>query len=259
MAAASPQNSLFPLAGYRVVVLRAVEQAYELKKALLSLGAQVIACPMIECKEIPSASGQLSSSFLQPFQIVIFTSANGVKFFMQALDDNAVAPGDLVDKKFVVVGPQTAAALNSYGLTPDLVAKTFVAEGILDLLVDDLKDKNILILTARGARKTLSKELKKRGANVVVVTLYTTTRPKIDEVPIQDGDIVLFTSSSTAGNFFESPLYQEQKIVSFCIGEITKATVQKYIADGIHVSKEATCPSLVQAVVEYIPFVPEEL
>lgn len=240
-------NKKSPLAEMRVVVLRSIEQSKELEESLTSLGADVVLCPMIQFEAIPSSMDKVSSAFLLPFSTLIFTSANGVEFFMKALLENGSDSRVLAGKRLVVVGPQTAKTLKDNALIPDIAAKKFVAEGILELFGGNLKQESILIPTAFGAREVLFEELKRRGAHVVVLKLYKTTRPEIKEVQIKDDDVVLFTSSSTARHFFESPLYRGQDIVSCCIGEVTKATVMEYVTTHrIYVSKEATGQSLIQ-------------
>ena len=71
-----------PLAGKRIVVTRAIEQARILKERLESLGAVVLLYPAVSFSE-PSDTTELDRSIaaLDGFDWVLFTSANAVRFF----------------------------------------------------------------------------------------------------------------------------------------------------------------------------------
>src|SRR5205085_5402534 len=80
-----------PLFGKRIVVTRAREQADALSSRLHALGADVIEIPTIEI--LPAADyGPLDRAIsgLASYDWLIFTSANGVRFFLDRLDRSAV-------------------------------------------------------------------------------------------------------------------------------------------------------------------------
>jgi uroporphyrinogen-III synthase len=66
--------------------------------------------------------------------------------------------------------------------------------------------------------------------------------------PVEDGDVVLFTSSSTAEFFFGIPEVARKSIVPCCMGEITAATVRRFFGGRIYVARNATIPALVKTV-----------
>src|SRR5205085_9526865 len=75
-----------PLFGKRIVVTRAREQASELKRLLEDAGAHVVQFPTIEIVPPPSwESLDHVIDALAEYQWLIFTSANGVKFFFERL------------------------------------------------------------------------------------------------------------------------------------------------------------------------------
>ena len=61
---------------------------------------------------------------------MIFTSANGVRYFIERLD---AGEGDLRDwqAKICAIGPATADALGSLHLKVDLMPEQYVAESVL--------------------------------------------------------------------------------------------------------------------------------
>ena len=68
---------------------------------------------------------------LSRYEWVIFTSANGVRAFMDRLFHMGQDVRVLGRARLAVIGPATAEALRDYGLVADVVPDTFQAEGLL--------------------------------------------------------------------------------------------------------------------------------
>jgi uroporphyrinogen III methyltransferase/synthase len=240
------------LNGIKILLLRGMEQSQELTQELVKLGANVIQCPLIECIPNPVALAQLSRTFLSSFKILIFTSANGVRLFMRGLLDKDLDIRILANKNILAVGPKTKEALKQMGILADAMPHTFCAEGIFDLLKDQVKGEKILIPTATKARSSLPQQLKKQGAYVKVLKIYKNICPKMKRILVDHGDFVIFTSPSTVNRFFNSPFYQQQRIQAFCIGEVTSKEVAKYQVESIQVAQESTIHSLVECICHYV-------
>jgi uroporphyrinogen III methyltransferase/synthase len=240
-----------PLFGKRIVVTRAREQSDAIASLLTALGAAVVELPTIEVRP-PSDPAPLDRAIAQlgAYDWLIFTSANGVRFFVEHLDDLRK-----LRAKICAIGPATRAAVEALHVKVDLMGKEYVAEGLLDAFAaHDLSGKRILLPRAAVARDLVPVELAKRGARVDVVEAYRTVPPeglsgRIREVFSQHVDCVTFTSSSTVRNFVEaagsSPLAGAQ-VAS--IGPITSKTASGL---GIAVAAQAepfTVEGLVDAV-----------
>jgi uroporphyrinogen III methyltransferase/synthase len=234
-----------PLAGSRVVVLRTPEQSGELTRALLEKGAAVVPWPIIKIR--PRTPG-ITADFLQPFTMIIFTSPNGARLFMDALLKRGLDARQLAGKKVYALGSGTARALTAYGILVDGIPKTYIAEGVLLLLPKRLEGENVLIPRAAKARELLPDTLRARGAAVTVLPVYDTVKNRMSRCPVEDGDVVLFTSSSTAEFFFGIPEVARKSIVPCCMGEITAATVRRFFGGRIYVARNATIPALVKTV-----------
>src|SRR5262249_43078280 len=76
-----------PLFGQRIVVTRAGNQAPEFSAKLRALGAEPVEFPVIATLA-PADSGPMlrALSQLSEYDWLIFTSVNGVRFFLEALD-----------------------------------------------------------------------------------------------------------------------------------------------------------------------------
>src|SRR5688500_6122765 len=98
-----------PLAGRTVVVTRAASQAGAFIAALESYGATVISCPTIDIAE-PDSYERLDEAIdhLYGYDWLIFTSANGVEYFLRRLQTRGVGVEELDDLKVCAIGETTA-------------------------------------------------------------------------------------------------------------------------------------------------------
>lgn len=245
-----------PLAGRRIVVTRAREQAGTLAEKLRALGAEAIEFPTIEIR--PAADyGPLDCALanLAVYDWLIFTSANGVRFFLERLDRSA-ADLRALRAKICAIGPATRAAIEALHLKVDLMGTEYVAEGLLAAFEGhDLAGKRILLPRAAVARDVVPAELARRGAVVDVVEAYRTAPPdsaaaRAAEIfDARKPDWITFTSSSTVENFVQAAgagALAGVKVAS--IGPITSAAARRH---GIEVAVEAgvfTIDGLIEAI-----------
>ncbi len=245
-----------PLREQSVVVTRASTQAAPLCRSLRRLGADVIPIPTIAIKP-PSDWSATDRAIrgLRDYDWMIFTSANGVDWFVKRLD---ASPRDLRDlpPKICAIGPATAGRLRSLHIGVDLVPEEFVAESLVAAFRGiPLSGARVLLARAQEARDVLPVELAGMGAEVDVVPVYRTVlseraRERAEShwhsssVP----DWVTATSPSTIGNLAQLvpvDLLRRSRIVS--IGPITSARAREL---GLSVATEAsqyTTEGLVEA------------
>jgi uroporphyrinogen III methyltransferase/synthase len=244
-----------PLFGQRIVVTRARDQADALSSRLRQLGADVVELPTIEIR--PAAGyGALDAAIarLPEYEWLIFTSVNGVRYFLERLD---AGTADLraIHGKLCAIGPATRDALQRFHLKVDVMAEEYVAEGLLRALsAYDLSGAKVLIARAAVARDVLPDELRRRGALVDTVEAYRTGVPanlpaSAAAVLAAKPDWIAFTSSSTASNLIAAcgaGVLEGVRVAS--IGPVTSATLRDA---GIAVAAEAsphTVPGLVDAI-----------
>jgi len=195
-----------PLFGKRIVVTRAREQADALASHLTALGAGVIELPTIEIRP-PADSAPLDRAIaeLESYDWLIFTSANGVRFFLDHLDDLRK-----LRAKICAIGPATQAAVESLHVKVELMGKEYVAESLLEAFAaHDLSGKRVLLPRAAVARDLVPTELARRGARVDVVEAYRTVAPEhlaeqACDILASRPDCITFTSSSTVRNLVEA-------------------------------------------------------
>jgi uroporphyrinogen III methyltransferase/synthase len=233
-----------PLYGQRVVVTRAREQAEAMLGALRALGAAAIGLPTIEIRPAASyAPLDAAIADLESYDWLIFTSVNGLRFFLERLDRSG---RDLraVRGRICAIGPATRAAIEALHLKVDLMGTEYVAEGLVEAFsAYNLAGKRILLPRAAIARDLAPVELRARGAHVDVVEAYRTAAPDDAAAGIErvfgerPPDWIAFTSSSTVVNFVQLAgidLLRNVKVAS--IGPVTTDAARKL---GIAVTAEA--------------------
>ena len=245
-----------PLFGQRVVVTRAAGQAEALSERLRALGAQALELPTIEIRPLDDYSAlDLAIAKLATYDWLIFTSANGVRFFLERLDRSR---HDLraVRGQIAAIGPATRAALETVHLKVDCIGKEFVAESLVEALAGyELTGRRVLLARAAAARDVLPRALAARGGVVDVVPAYCTVTPeslaaRAAEVLAQRPDWITFTSSSTIENLAKAAGAEALAGVRVAsIGPVTSATAKKF---GIPVAAEAssyTIDGLIAAII----------
>jgi uroporphyrinogen-III synthase len=191
------------LAGRRIVVTRAREQATALVDRLHALGATVVVIPLISTvpiatpDEIASSAAEVRSSS-EP-RWVAFTSATAVRLVVGAAGLEAF-DGMLV----AVVGPATAKALEDAGGIPDLAADDHDASGLAAaMLRRGMAGATVWFPSAEGASERLVGALRGSGATVAVQHIYRSVMPdaaprRLRAAMAEGIDAITLTSGSTA-------------------------------------------------------------
>jgi uroporphyrinogen III methyltransferase/synthase len=253
-----------PLAGKKILITRAREQSEPFSGSLKKLGAEPIEFPTIEIvpplrwEEMDRAVDRIKS-----YDWIVFTSANGVKFFFQRTGERDLSFRFPPSLKVCAIGPATASQLKKEGVRVDYTPKEFVAEAILEgFRKMTVQGKRILLARVRQARDVLPKGLRKMGAEVDVVEAYRTIKPKggqrrLRRLLTEDKvDVITFTSSSTVNHFVDLLKGVNLKralegIAIACIGPVTARTAKEW-GMKIHIQpQEYTIPGLTQAIVRY--------
>lgn len=273
-----------PLVGKYVLVTRTREQANALSAHLRLVGALPVELPVIRIappQDWSPLDRALRNLVAGAYDWLILTSANGVRMVLERLDALGQGPQVLAAVRIATIGPATAAALESYGLSAALVPDEYIAEGVAQALRRDairrgvtLHGQRMLLARAAQARQVLSRELEGEGVRIEVVAAYQTLpvarddergREVITLLRQQRLDVVTFTSSSTVHHFMHwlsqsapdiaillaYPGKQPVRPLVACIGPITAQTARDYGLEVSVVAREFTTVGLVEALVTY--------
>jgi uroporphyrinogen III methyltransferase/synthase len=260
-----------PLFGKRIVVTRAREQSSEFLALLSEFGAECIEFPTIEIVP-PESWDALDRAIhtLESYHWLLFTSVNGVKYFLQRLKVLGKDVRDLKGLKIGAIGPKTAETWDHLGIKPDLIPREFRAEALVEMFKEyGIKGAKILVPRAAQARELLPEELRKLDAEVDVVEAYQTIKPDHSSARVRqmlekgDIDMVTFTSSSTVTNFLEMFRVDGERfrrwmerVTVACIGPITAKTAQGKGLSVNLVPREYTIEALTARIVQHFASLP---
>jgi len=247
-----------PLFGRTVVVTRAREQASPSASLFEEMGARVMQFPTIaisplkDWAEVDDAVLRISE-----YEWLIFTSANGVRFFRERMEALGRDSRAFSGVRIAAIGPATADAVHAMGINPDFVPDSYVAESVADGLMNR-GIKSALLPRAREAREVLPERLRAFGARVDVVPVYETMPSSEGREAVLEAleagriDCVTFGSSSTVRNFFASVspelMKQHPQVKLAAIGPVTAQTLRKYGFEPDVMPAEYTVPALADAV-----------
>lgn len=179
-----------PLFGKTVLVTRSEQQTNELAAPLRELGANVLEQPAIEIGE-PNDWTEVDSLInqLAQFDYLIFSSRNGVQYFLERMlalghDLRALAP-----IKIAAVGKRTAERLREYHLNCDVMPTDFSAAALATQLGTEAASKRFALIRASRGPDTLATALEQAGGQVRQVIAYSHR-----DVEAADESIVLMMS-----------------------------------------------------------------
>ena len=179
------------LAGRRVVVTRAAEQAGELVALLERVGATAVVVPLVEIVRESAAVDALSALNPAEFDWLVVTSPNGARAYLAM---HSSAPLNVA-----AVGATTAAALGAGGVNVTLVPGDQSADGLLAVFPSG--NGRVLLVQAVDAQPTMAAGLRRSGWNVTGISPYRSAPAHLtagQQLAAMSADAVLFTSGSAA-------------------------------------------------------------
>lgn len=244
-----------PLAGRRVAVTRARDQASELAGLLTARGAEVIELPLIRVsKEI--SKNDLADAMLElgGYDWIVFTSPNGVRYFFDEffrLFDDIRSLGLL---RIACVGEGTAKLVKELHLKVECQPEEATADALADALIatGSLDSAKVLVITGNLNRDTLVTKLEAAQAIVDRLQVYKTEQTDLSGDPVaadfraRGADAILFASSSAVQSFAAQAAALQlakdaRRPIAGSIGPQTSETMKQA---GIPVDFTARTPSL---------------
>jgi uroporphyrinogen III methyltransferase / synthase len=205
-AAAGQAQSWFtsqPLFGRTVLVTRPDQQIEPTASRLRQLGANVLYQPAIEISEprdwapVDAVIGRLAD-----FDWLVFSSSNGVQFFLERLFAVGFDLRALGGVRLAAIGPATVDAFAEYHLQADVQPESYRAEALAEALASKAAGKRFLLARASRGREVLSEMLADAGAVVTQIVVYESSDivEPAEEVlaTIRDGHIDWMTVTSSA-------------------------------------------------------------
>jgi uroporphyrinogen III methyltransferase / synthase len=247
--------SSLPLSNRLVLITRPGEQARELRELLTALGADVLEQPGIIVSDPPDwAAADAALDRVASYDWIVFSSSNGVKRLL----DRLLARGGRLDQldgvKLAAIGPGTAAELQRYGLTADVIPVEYRAESLAEALRPHAAGRRFLLARASRGREVLSEELLVAGGIVEQIVVYTSADVETADPAVAAAlaagriDWVTVTSSSIAraivGLFGEQ--LRRTRLAS--ISPVTSQTLRELGHPPVVEATEYTMTGLVAAI-----------
>jgi len=252
-----------PLFAQRIVVTRPREHALGASALLESLGAEVLLAPTVEV--LPMASPDLLDAAidrLAGYDWLVFTSANGVRFFVERLGERGRDLRAVGHLKLAAIGPMTARALAQVHLRADVVPESYRSEALAEALGRAARDQRILLARADRGRTILKEELQTL-ADVDQVSVYHNRDAEslpahvVERIQNATVDWITLTSSAVATRLHELLPDSARKRVGHevrlaSLSPVTSDTARKFGWSVAVEAAEYTWEGLVRALVERV-------
>lgn len=261
-----------PLFGKRVLVTRAEGQAEDTARLLRRRGAEPVVIPTIVLRDPPDPARVTQAIHeLATYDLVAFTSENGVARFFSGLRASGRDARAFASARIAAIGAGTASALAARGILADVVPGSFVGEALAQAILDALGSTRrpdgtpvrVLLPRAKVAREVVPDTLRAAGCTVDVVPVYETVPPPPDRrdalvrmLEERTLDVVMLTSSSTAENLCDllgdrAPELLRHTLVA-SIGPVTTRTAGKRGLEVAVTSATSTVPGLIAAIESHL-------
>jgi len=255
--------SSLPLAGRKVLVTRALQQAGKLSDGLRALGAEPVEVPVLEIVA-PESYVPLDEAIqhLDRYDWLILTSSNALQVVIARGTRYGVNPANAECLKVAAVGNATAEAARHAGFHVAVVPESYVAESLVESLRDQVAGERILLTRAAVARDVIPDALRAAGAEVEVVEAYRNKTPEaapeqLREAIVERLDAATFTSSSSVTHLAEAAraagiAWPLTEIPSISIGPITSQTLRDLGWPPTAEADPSDIPGLIAAVVRVL-------
>ncbi len=244
-----------PLFGRRVAITRTRDQNGELREKLETLGAEVLELPLIRIGKYVEKDALVEIlAELGGYDWIVFTSANGVRYFFEDFLKGFPDIRALGLLRFACVGKATAREIEKHHIKVECMPDTATGDSLADALIatGSLDSAKVIVVTGNLTRDTLVKKLEAARAIVDRLQLYKTEKTDLTADPIADdfrekgADAILFASSSAVQSFTDQAkslklAKDARRPLAGSIGPQTTETMKKV---GMDIAFEAKTPSL---------------
>jgi len=250
-----------PLEGKTVLLTREKTSSEKMAETLRAYGAEPIIRSVM--KIIPAPLSEKEWAILEKaddFDWLIFTSANGVKAFMDLINARGIR---ISSPKFAAVGLKTAKMIESYGFKVERWPKEFTAESLAEAFRQAApKGATALLLLGNLAKSDLETELHQAGMSVTRLDVYQTVLNAAIREALTDVltnrriDVITFASPSAIDFFLaltdglDLKDFWNNALVA-CIGKVSAAHARKRGLCPRVVPKTFTAESLIEAIVDF--------
>jgi len=179
---------------------------------------------IIDCVRLEDYSqvDTLLKESLSTFDWIVFTNANGVKYFFQRLYAIGKDARSLASAKIAAIGKTTAEELKESGISADMMPANESSEGLIEEFNKlNMNNQKVLLPQSEIASKELPDGLLNMQAVIKKMPVYKTIEIEPGEVDFDYIDQILFTSASTVRAFVKYFGKVPKNVKSYCLGLMT--------------------------------------
>ncbi|HSU79633.1 MAG TPA: uroporphyrinogen-III synthase, partial [Candidatus Angelobacter sp.] len=241
----------------RILVTRDDASAKRMAEHIKLYGGDPVITPVLAFQKVLVEKQQIIKAFESDW--LVFTSGNGVRFFLASLDAYHLDKRRLTN--IAVVGEKTQKVLQKEGLNAKLVPDTFSAKGLATAFKTLPVGQTITLVKGRLAREALEIDLTNLGHHVTSITVYDTVpnasiQPKLEAVLNGEGVDVLTLTSPSALHFFlklsgleaQDAFFNQIKVA--CIGPETRQAAIQLGLKNIIMPDRYTADALIDSIAE---------
>ena len=237
-----------PLFGKTIVATRDRRGNAELAAKIIAEGGNPIEFDTIKIEALTQGNEFLKAlAEIGQYDWVIFTSANGVRIFFEAVKNLGGDARVFSSAKVAAIGRETAGKLGEFGIKADFVPSDFTSAQLAKQLAEsvNLKGKKMLLLRSQIGTPEIVENLIKTGADVKDVAVYTSVTGKsdseglVEKIKAGKVDWLTFCSPSSVRGFFEqipAEVVKSGRLKVISIGPVTSEQIRKL---GVEIDLEA--------------------
>lgn len=196
------------------------------------------------CVEVIAQTAEIpAEQKLKEYDWLVFTSANGVKIFLEEINCRRADIRSLAHMKIACIGPGTAAALEEARLYADLIPETYTTEALADALAGKVrKNEKVLILRAAEGNPLLTNKLENEKILYKDCAVYRTQYSRaelqgalfFDRHEAEHGsrpaphaaDLIIFGSAGGVRAYLEKNRLDDE-VQPLCIGPLAAAELER--------------------------------
>lgn len=244
-----------PLTGVTVGLTGTAAVADPLRSMLETLGAKTFPAERSLVERLPVSMDLNALCDGEPHWLV-FTSANGVRLFFEALSEQRIDLRRLHTCRFAVIGAGTAAALRCHGIQADLCPETFTTAALAQALSDSVSPQDRVWLFRSAHGDPILPQTLASVCQVEVIPLYclfadsqvsARAKSRLDQM-----DFLTFSSAGGVELYFSAHEAVPEKTTCVCIGEITAAALRRRYFKPFLTAREISVQGLVDIILEQV-------
>ncbi len=237
-----------PLFGKTIVATRDKRGNEEFAAKILTAGGNPFEFDTIKIESLTKNNEFLKAlAEIGKYDWIIFTSANGVQVFFDAVHNLNGDARVFGSAKVAAIGGETAGKLADFGIKTDFVPSDFTSAELAKQLAAsvNLKGKKILFLRSQIGTPEIVENLRKTGVDVKDVAVYTSVTSQSDSEGLIEKlnagkvDWLTFCSPSSVRGFFEqipADVVKSSTVKVASIGPVTSEQIAKL---GVKIDLEA--------------------